>query len=222
MANPKYKFFYDECNEDEFPRWSSGEIITYKPSSKRLEECFERIKAELLKRGYKEMLSGGGKNAYFSKPEYCKAAYIGTTVNPYSFKREVWDWKNQYVFSKKMIYIEEVFRHNGTNENSTYRISVGSSNCISAPTWKTERWRQGGVPNQFGVEMPTTYEYVSVPQPSFMFKEIRKLKPEVSDKVLNKTLDIAEEELANLPMVEVSQYEANADDFPEATVKRML
>ena len=221
MTNPKYKFFYDECNEDEFPRWSNGEIITYTPSSPRLKECFERIKAGLLKRGYKEMISAGGKNAYFSKPEYCKAAYIGTTVNPYSFKKEVWEWKNQYVFSKKMIYIEEVFRHNGTSENSTYRITVGSSNCSGAPVWKTERWNLGGEKNEFGVEIPTTYEYVSIPTPSGTFKEIRKLKPEVSDKILEKTLDIADEELEKLPMVEVSQYEANAEDFPEATVKRM-
>ena len=108
MINPVYKFFFDELEENEIPRYSNGTIIEMKPSTPELSKGFERIVKELESRGYRRMKGQTNSSCCFSKPEYCNAAFIGTSVNPFSFRDKIWCWSNQFAISKKYISISSL------------------------------------------------------------------------------------------------------------------
>jgi hypothetical protein len=216
--NPVHRFFRDEYADHELERYSDGTLVTMKPSTPELAAGFERITAELEKRGYRKMGRGSGSRGFtFSKPEYCMAAYIGTTVNPFSFNDKIWLWTNQYAISEKCINVYEVFKHNGTAANASLRVSVCYINAIE-PKWTEWPWRGSSGVNEYGVEIPKTYMGVSTATVSHG-EEIRKFKPNVSDKVLTNILNKAEEVLEKITLVDPSDWEVDASNFHPDTSK---
>jgi hypothetical protein len=218
MANPKYKFFWNELTEEEKPHYSDGSVIKFRGSTPELAEGAKRVAEALEARGYK-MTGCGERSMSFSKPEFCKAAYVGTTVNPFSFSEPVWFYADNFAISRKTISVREVYKHNGAAANANLVIEVNSRNATKAPTWRTSKWNNGGGKNKYGVDIPTTYETVDVTGGDLKGEVIRKFKPTVSDKVLKNILDKAEEVINGIHLTDPSQWEANADDFPKGNEK---
>ena len=219
MNNPTYKFFQDELSHEEITRYSNGNPIEFNPSTPELKAGAERIIRELEARGYRRMRNASQNTVSFSKPEYCMATYVGTTVNPFSFTYKIWCWTNKFAISRKFIDIHEVYRGNGTANNATFRLSVCSSNCDKAPEWHTTTWHNGGKLNQFGVEIPKEYDFVSLAGTIIKGTEIRKFRPDVSDKVLKNILDKAEEEINKIELFNPACWEADCNDYPADTTK---
>ena len=218
MTNPAYKFFHDELSENEILRYDNDKVIKFEPSTQELKEGAERIIKELESRGFRKMKSTNINSISFSKPEFCKAAYVGTTVNPFSFNDEIWLWTNEFAVSKKFITLTEVHKHNGANNNASFRITVNYANADKKPQWHTAKWHNsGGKVNAYGVKIPSTYEYVEVGGNRINCEEIRKFKPSISDKVIKNILDKAEESLNNIEIFDPSIYEADSSKFPAAT-----
>lgn len=217
--NPAYKFFFDELADNEIQRYSNGNPIEFNPSTPELKAGAERIINALEARGYRVMRGQCPTSISLSKPEYCMAAYVGTTVNPFTFKDKIWWWKNNFAISEKMIVIREVYRGNGATKNATFRLSVCFSNCDKAPKWYTTEWHNGGNLNQFGIEMPKEYDFVSLAGTRIECTEIRKFRPDVSDKVLMKILDKAEEEINKIELFNPACWEADCNDYPADTTK---
>lgn len=219
MANPKYKFFRDELTENEVARYSNGKEIVFEPSTPELKEGAERIIKALEARGFRQMKGGNLRSISFSKPEFCKAAYVGTFVNPFSFREKVWNWTNHFAISQAFITISEVYKHNGTSNNASLRISVNWSNTDKKPEYVTSKWNGGnaGKLNDYGVEIPSTYDDVHVGGCMVKGEEIRKFKPTVSDKVLNNILDKAEEVFNGVELFDPSIFEVDAKNFHEST-----
>jgi hypothetical protein len=160
MANPKYKFFRDELTETEVPRYSNGKEIAFTPSTPELKEGAERIIKALEARGFRQMTNADHRSISFSKPEFCKAAYVGTFVNPFSFRDKIWHWSHHFARSQAFINLSEVYKHNGASNNASFRISVNWMNCEKKPEYVTCTWHGGneGQVNDYGVEIPFTYE----------------------------------------------------------------
>lgn len=220
MDTPQYKFFVDELEDWEIDRYNTGRpIYEFKPSTPALAECWERIITELKKRGYQQLKQSGMTSVMFAKPEDCMAAYIGTTVNQFSFNEKVWWWYDNFAISKKFIIVHEVYRGNGTDKNVSIRIQVASINTDKKPEWHTNKHHPRTPKNEFGVEIPTEVKYVTTNGNSYRPIEIRKFKTDVSDKVLMKILDKAEEELSKIQLFDPSCWTANPEDFPKSTSK---
>jgi hypothetical protein len=217
MSNPTYKFFQDELTDIEIERYSDGNPIEFNPSTPELKAGADRIIHELEARGYRRLRSASRNSVSFSKPEYCLAAYIGTTVNPFSFSEKIWNWSNKFAKSYKYITIHEVYRGNGTTNNATFRLSVCCSNSDKAPVWYTDKWHNGGKINQFGIEIPKEYDFVSVSGSIHDCEEIRKFKPDVSDKVLKRILDKAIEVIESKKLFNPECWEADHNNFHEDT-----
>jgi len=219
MANPKYKFFRDELAESEVPRYSNGKEIAFEPSTSELKEGAERIIKALEARGFRRTAGGNPRSISFSKPEFCKAAYVGTFVNPFSFRDKVWHWSDHYAISQVSITLSEVYKHNGATNNASFRISVNWSNADKKPEYVTFKWNGGtaGQKNDFGVEIPFTYDAVLVGGCLVNGEEIRKFKPTVSDKVLNNILDKAEEVFNGVELFDPSIFAVDEGDFHEST-----
>lgn len=216
MANPKYKFFRDELTENEVFRYSNGEEIMFKPSTPELKEGAERIIKALEARGFRQMSGGNPRSISFSKPEFCKAAYVGTFVNPFSFSDKIWLWSNRFAISRAFITLTEVYKHNGATNNASFRLSVNWSETKEKPRYATDTWH-GGKLNKYGVEIPTTYDTAYVGGCVIKGEEIRKFKPTISDKVLKNILDKAEEFLNGVELFDPSIFEVDAKDFHEST-----
>jgi hypothetical protein len=219
MANPKYKFFRHELTETEVPRYSNGKEIAFEPSTPELKEGAERIIKALEARGFLRAAGGNPRSISFSKPELCKAAYVGTFVNPFSFRDKVWHWSNYFAISRASITLSEVYKHNGATSNASFRISVNWSNATEKPKYLTSQWNGGtaGKLNDYGVEIPSTYETVYVGGGQVKGEEIRKFKPSISDKVLKNILDKAEEVFNGIEIFDPSIYEVDAKDYHEST-----
>lgn len=219
MANPKYKFFRNELNENEVFRYSNGEEIAFHPSTPELKEGAERIIKALEARGFLQMSGSSPRSISFSKPEFCKAAYVGTFVNPFSFRDKVWYWSNHFAISRVMITLSEVYKHNGAANNASFRLSVNWSETKEKPEYVTSKWNGGtaGKLNDHGVEIPSTYDAVHVGGCVVYGEQIRKFKPSISDKVLKNILDKAEEVFNGVEVFDPSIFEVDAKDFPETT-----
>lgn len=219
MANPKHKFFHDELAEHEVPRYNTGKEIAFEPSTPELKEGAERIIKALEARGFRQMVNADHRSISFSKPEFCKAAYVGTFVNPFSFRDKVWHWSNHFAISRAFITLKEVYRCNGTAANASLRISVNWSEAKEKPKYVTCKWNGGtaGKTNDYGVEIPSTYDAVQVGGCLVKGEMIRKFKPTVSDKVLKNILDKAEEIFNGVELFDPSIFEVDAKDFPEST-----
>ena len=76
--NPKYRFFRDELENDDVLRYANGKEVTFEPSTPELKEGVKRIVKELEARGFRRTSSQCQNSVSFSKPEFCKAAYIGS------------------------------------------------------------------------------------------------------------------------------------------------
>jgi hypothetical protein len=219
MANPKYKFFRDELAESEVPRYSNGKEIAFEPSTPELKEGAERIIKALEARGFRRMVGSNPRSISFSKPEFCMAAYVGTFVNPFSFRDKVWNWSNHFAISRAFITLNEVYKHNGATNNASFRITVNWSNADKKPEYVTFKWNGGtaGQKNDYGVEIPFTYESVLVGGCLVNGEEIRKFKPTVSDKVLQNILDKAEEVFNGVELFDPSVFAVDEGDFHEST-----
>lgn len=219
MANPKYKFFRNELTENEVPRYSNGEEIAFEPSTPELKEGAERIIKALEARGFLQMKGGSPHSISFSKPEFCKAAYVGTFVNPFSFRGKVWNWSNRFAISQVMITLSEVYKHNGASNNASFRLSVSWSETKEKPNYVTSKWNGGtaGKLNDYGVEIPSTYDEVRIGGCLIKGEEIRKFKPTISDKVLKNILDKAEEVFNGVEVFDPIIFEVDAKDFHEST-----
>lgn len=219
MANPKYKFFRDELTENEVLRYSNGKEVAFEPSTPELKECAERIIKALEARGFRQTAGSGPRSINFSKPEFCKAAYVGTFVNPFSFRDKVWHWTDHFAISQVSIALSEVYKHNGAANNASLRLSVNWSNTTEKPKYVTSQWNGGtaGKLNDYGVEIPFTYESVIVGGTQVKGEEIRKFKPTVSDKVLKNILDKAEEVFNSVELFDPSIFAVDEGDFPEST-----
>jgi hypothetical protein len=217
MNNPVYKFFFDELEENEIFRYSNGTIIEMRPSNPNLSEGFERIVKELESRGYRRMKGQTNRSCCFSKPEYCNAAFIGTTVNPFSFRDKIWCWTNQFAISKKYISIYEVYRHNGTSENSNFRIEVGVTKYDKAPVYCEMNWFPMEKINKWGIEVPTKYQTISQYNCTNTYNElIRKFKPTISDRVLKNIIDKADALIQTFEISDVKKFEADCSNFPKS------
>lgn len=219
MANPKHKFFRDELTETEVPRYSNGKEIAFSPSTPELKEGAERIIKALEARGFRQMAFADHRSISFSKPEFCKAAYVGTFVNPFSFRDKIWHWSDHFAISRAFITISEVYKHNGASNNASLRVSVNWSNCKEKPKYVTSQWRGGteGQVNKYGVEIPFTYEAVHIGGCVVYGEQIRKFKPTVSDKVLKNILDKAEEVFNGVELFDPSPFAVDEGDFHEST-----
>ena len=219
MANPKYKFFRHELTENELPRYSNGKEITFEPSTPELKEGAERIIKALEARGFRQLTGSNPRSVSFSKPESCKAAYVGTFVNPFSFKDKVWHWSNYFAISQVFITLSEVYKHNGASNNASFRLSVNWSETKEKPKYVTSQWNGGtaGKLNAYGVEIPSTYESVWVGGCLVKGEMIRKFKPTVSDKVLKNILDKAEEVFNGVEVFDPIVFEVDAKDYHEST-----
>lgn len=219
MANPKYKFFRNELTENEVLRYSNGKEIAFQPSTPELKECAERIIEGLEARGFLQMRGGNSRSISFSKPEFCKAAYVGTFVNPFSFREKVWNWSNHFAISQVYITLSEVYKHNGATNNASLRISVNCSETKEKPKYVTSQWNCGPARqvNDYGVEIPSSYETVYVGGSLIKWEEIRKFKPTVSDKVLKNILDKAEEVFNGMEVFDPSIFAVDEGDFHEST-----
>ena len=219
MANPKYKFFRHELTENEVSRYSNGKEIAFEPSTPELKEGAERIIKALEARGFLQMRGSNPRSISFSKPEFCKAAYVGTFVNPFSFRDKVWHWYDHYAISQVCITLSEVYKHNGASNNASLRITVNWSETKEKPKYVTERWNGGtaGKLNDYGVEIPFTYESVWVGGCLVKGEMIRKFKPTVSDKVLKNILDKAEEVFNGIEVFDPSIFAVDEGDFHEST-----
>lgn len=218
MTNPKYKFFYDELENDDVLRYANGKEVSFKPSTPELKEGVERIVKELEVRGFRRTATGSQNSVSFSRPEFCKAAYVGTFVNPYSFNDKVWCWRNRFALSQAYITIGEVYRHNGASKNASLSVSVCWSNA-EKPSYETHKNVDAGKVNDYGVEIPFTYDAVYVRGIRLNGKEIRKFKPNVSDRVLKNILDKAEEVINTVELLDPSVFEVDAKDYHESTEK---
>lgn len=219
MANPKYKFFRDELTENELPRYSNGKEITFEPSTPELKEGAERIIKALEARGFRQMSGSCHRSISFSKPEFCKAAYVGTFVNPFSFGDKVWHWSDYFAISQVIITLTEVYKHNGASNNASLRLSVNWSETKEKPKYVTSQWNGGTARklNAYGVEIPSTYETVHIGGCLVKGEDIRKFKPTISDKVLKNILDKAEEVFNGKEVFDPSIFEVDAKDFHEST-----
>lgn len=219
MANPKYKFFRHELTENEVLRYSNGKEIAFEPSTPELKEGAERIIKALEARGFLRMRGGNTRSISFSKPDRCKAAYVGTFVNPFSFRDKVWHWSDHFAISQVIITLSEVYKHNGASNNASFRITVNWSETKEKPKYVTSQWNGGtaGKLNDYGVEIPSTYEAVHIGGCLIKGEEIRKFKPTISDKVLKNILDKAEEVFNGKEVFDPSIFEVDAKDFHEST-----
>lgn len=219
MANPKYKFFRDELTENEVPRYDNGKEQIFNPSTPELKEGAERIIKALEARGFRRMKGGCPWSVSFSKPEYCKAAYVGTFVNPCTFRDKVWDWVDHFAISHAYITLTEVFKHNGATNNASFRLSVNWTNTTEKPKYETVKWTGGtaGKMNAYGVEIPYTYDAIYMKGQMVNGEVIRKFKPTISDKVLMNILDKAEEVFNGVELFDPSIFEVDAKDFHEST-----
>lgn len=217
MTNPQCKFFYDELNEEEVVRYSNGKEVSFEPSTPELKEGVERIVKELEARGFRRTAHQCQNSVSFSRPEFCKAAYIGTFVNPYSFNDKVWCWRNRFALSQAYITVGEVYRHNGASKNASLSVSVCWSNA-EKPDYVTYKNNvDAGKVNDYGVEIPFTYDAVYVRGIRLNGEEIRKFKPNVSDKVLKNILDKAEEVINTVELFDPSVFEVDAKDYHKST-----
>ena len=200
---PKYKFFQNELTEEwEFARYSNGKIGRVYFSTPDVKAGMDRIRKELEARGYQ--LMGEGRDGYtFSKPEYCKAAYLGTFLNMFTKDDQVPYYYNVFYTSCKFICVYEVYRHNGTAANASIRITVCWQDADREPTYMTHK---DGLP------------FVSVPN-HFQSEEIRKFKPSVSDKVLTKILDKCDEVIGKITLTDPDKWAKDPKDFPKNTEK---
>lgn len=219
MANPKHKFFRDELTETEVPRYSNGKEIAFSPSTPELKEGAERIIKALEARGFRQMAFSDHRSISFSKPEFCKAAYVGTFVNPFSFSDKIWHWSDHFAISRAFITLSEVYRCNGTAANASFRISVNRMNANEKPKYVTYQWKGGrsGQINDYGVEIPYTYEAVHIGGSVINGEVIRKFKPTVSDKVLKNILDKAEEVFNGIELFDPSIFAVDEGNFHEST-----
>lgn len=220
MANPKHKFFRHELSDKEVLRYSNGKEIAFQPSTPELKEGAERIIKALEARGFRQMRGGNPRSISFSKPEFCKAAYVGTFVNPFSFREKVWHWSDHFAISQVMITLSEVYKHNGATNNASFRLTVNWSETKERPKYVTYEWggsKTRGQMNDYGVKIPSTYDTVLVGGCLVKGEMIRKFKPSVSDKVLKNILDKAEEVFNRIEVFDPSVFEMDAKDFHEST-----
>lgn len=204
MNIPKYKFFQSELKDWEIGRYSNGKEVTPTFSTPEVKDGIDRITKELEARGYKRMRNTSGSCISFSKPEYCMSAYIGTFLNTFTSKHSVQLYADHFSTSYKYISVSEVFRHNGTNSNVSIRISVCCKNAKNPPSY-----------------------HINHDGETFVFegngmideKEIRKFKPNVSDKVLTNILDKAEEIIEKVQINDPSIWEKDPKDYPKSTEK---
>ena len=215
MKNPQYKFFQDDLANHEVPRYSDGSVIEFKPSTPELKLGADRIIRELEARGYRRMRGQNWNSISFSKPEYCKAAYIGTTVNRFSLLEKVWHWSDQFAISEKYIHIHEVYRKNGAANNASFVLSVCARNSDKAPEWYNSRVNSSSPVNKYGVEIPTSIACIAHRNAAVTQTIVRKFKPDISDKVLMKILDSAENLIKEYTLFDPICWEADATNFPK-------
>lgn len=217
MTNPKCKFFRDELSENDVLHYANGKEVTFEPSTNELKEGVKRIVKELEARGFRRTATSSQYSVSFSKPEFFKSAYVGTFVNPYSFSDKVWCWRNRFALSQAYITVGEVYRHNGTASNASLSVSVCWSNA-EKPDYVTYKNNvDAGKVNSYGVEIPFTYDAVYVRGIRLNGEEIRKFKPNVSDKVLKNILDKAEEVINTVELFDPSAFEVDAKDYHKST-----
>ena len=217
--NPEYRFFRDELENDDVLRYANGKEVTFEPSTPELKAGVKRIVKELEARGFRRTANQCQNSVSFSRPEFCKSAYIGTFVNPYSFSDKVWCWRNRFADSWACITLREVYKHNGASKNASLSVSVEWVNSDMPLKYTTEQWRGGdeGKMNDYGVKIPFTYDAVYVGGIRMKGEEIRKFKPTVSDKVLKKIVDKAEEVINAVELFDPSVFEVDAKDYHEST-----
>ena len=218
MNNPKFIFFADECTDQESMEAANINSRMYQCRFQpELLECVKRIVPMLIARGYRILRqSKGAYGILLSKPEFCKAAYIGTFLNTFTYKKPVEWYYNKWTTSEKYISIEEVGRHNGTAKNSSLRLCVYGHRA-AAPTYYTSEQNKYDEKGQIiGKYMN---DWVSINESDALSDQIRKFKPTVSDKVLTKILDAAEVWLNSYTITDPSCFEKNCNDYPKDTTE---
>lgn len=217
MANPKYKFFQEELTADELPRYSNGQVQALHFDTPEIEACVKRIQSELEKRGYKLIRHNGGNGFEYAKPSDCKSAYLGTFLNPFSEDDEVKLYSDKFAISSKYICVQEVSRHNGTAKNASLKIGVRSSNPVEKVDYEEEEfisYRKDLTKHK--ITCLTCRIKTSGKNP-IPYQTLRKIKPTVSEKVLNKILDEAEKILSTAESQDLSFLEQDATKFPKST-----
>lgn len=220
MQNPKYKFFRHELEDHEVLRYNTGVEIGGNWSTPEIAAEVERITAELEKRGYKRTVCADHSMISFAKPEDYSSAYVGTFVNPFSFKDKIFWYSNIFMTSYKTITIKEVFRSNGTDKNVSIAIGVTFSPGGKSCNYLTSKNNTNpGQLNKYGLLIPETYLWCSGISSSVTTERIRKFKPSISEKLLIKTIDAAETALQTYEISDMSQFEADCNNFPKDTTK---
>jgi len=208
------KMFQDEFTEIDAPRYSNGNIIKSSWSTPEIAEQVKRITDELFKRGYRVFRNGSHGKISFSKSEFVSTAYLGTFVNPYSFRDPILLWKDHFAECYKSICITEVFRHNGTDANSSLRIDVLYHPGPTNVSYRMEMTKNYQKVNDYGVEIPESYEILTATSGAVKCAFIKKIKIGISDRVMIKMLDKAEEEIAKFEIEDMSKYAKDGDQYP--------
>lgn len=219
--NPKYHFFKDELEPHEIQYYSNGmRLDEERWSTPEIATCATKIKEELLKRGYKLCRNNNHKSLYFSKPEGVSAAYVGTFLNIFSCREKVWNWYDQFAITAKYIVVSEVERGNGTIKNQSVSIGVLYFPGLNKIDYFTSYNKaNGGQVNDYGMEIPKTYDWCSAGSCGGKLERVKKLRVESSDKVILKAIDKAEEMWKVIEIEDQSKFEKDHNDFPPSTSK---
>lgn len=221
METPKYHFFKDELESHEIQYYSNGTRIDQERwSTDEIATCVNKIKEELFKRGYRLARLNGQRSLYFTKPEGVSAAYIGTFLNTFSCHQKIWNWYNQFSTSAKYITVSEVERGNGTVKNQSVAIGVlhfPGSNEVKYYT--SENKGSGGQINEYGVEIPKTYDWCSAGGKSGKGERVKKFRVETKDSTILKYINEAEVKWQAIEIEDQSRFERDPADFPPSTEK---
>lgn len=218
MDNPKFIFFADECTDQESLEAAdiNSRMYQYRFEPELL-ECVKRIVPMLIARGYRILRqSRGAHGILLSKPEFCKAAYIGTFLNTFTYKKPVKWYYNKWTTSEKYIAIGEVGRHNGTVKNSSLRLCVYGHRAAAPKYYTSEQNEYDERGRIIGKYMN---DWVSTNESDALGCQIRKFKPTVSDKVLTKILDAAEAWMDSYTITDPSCFEKDCNDYPKDTTE---
>jgi hypothetical protein len=190
----------------------------------RYEECafsaqilprIKEIVEILISRGFKVRSTNGTRTIYLSKPEAISTAYIGTFVNQFSFSEKVWWYADKYTVFEKNIFIHEVTRGNGTEANKSIEFGISvtpGAKKIEYPTWPVSG---GGKLNEFGVEIPKTFDTATGAGGGMSYHtRVKKVRVECSEKMLMKAIDETIEKFESTPVEDQSKFAKDPKDFP--------
>lgn len=220
MQNPKYKFFRDELEDFEVSHFQDRSEIGGNWSTPEISAGVEKIIIELENQGFKRTVNISQNSLSFAKPEHYNAAYIGTFVNPYSFEDKLFWYSDVFMLSYKCITLTEAAPNKATKTPSivmTVQHFPGGKSCEYI-TAKNEI--NPGKTNKYGLLIPETYIKCCSVSEDLKLIKIKKFKPSISKKILNQTIDKAISTIDKISINDMSQFEADCNDFPPDTTKK--